>query len=41
VHRRSGQVYGTWTLAKQYRFNDRDGSRPDWGRVFLEEIRGG
>jgi len=41
VHGKSGKVYGTWTLAKEYRFNDRDGSRPDWGRVFREEVRGG
>jgi NAD(P)-dependent dehydrogenase (short-subunit alcohol dehydrogenase family) len=41
VHAKSGKVYGTWTLAKEYRFTDRDGSRPDWGRVFAEEIRGG
>ena len=41
VHRKSGKVYGSWTLAKEYRFNDRDGSRPDWGQVVAEEDRGG
>jgi NAD(P)-dependent dehydrogenase (short-subunit alcohol dehydrogenase family) len=38
VHRRSGTVVGTWTLARAYRFRDLDGSRPDWGRVFYHEI---
>ena len=41
VHAKSGKVYGTWTLAKEYRFTDRDGSRPDWGRVFAAAARGG
>jgi len=41
VHSKSGKVFGTWTLAKEYRFNDRDGSQSDWGRVFDEEIRNG
>ena len=41
VHPKSREVYGTWTLAKGYRFNDRDGSQSDWGRVFDEEIRNG
>ena len=35
----SGRVVGSWTLAKRYRFTDRDGTRPDWGRVSREKLR--
>ena len=35
---RSGGVFGTWRLARDYGFTDADGSRPDWGRYF-ESIR--
>jgi len=34
VHRKSGQVFGSWTLAKEYGFTDRNGTRPDWGTAF-------
>jgi NAD(P)-dependent dehydrogenase (short-subunit alcohol dehydrogenase family) len=27
---RTGQLYGSWELAKEYGFTDTDGSRPDW-----------
>jgi NAD(P)-dependent dehydrogenase (short-subunit alcohol dehydrogenase family) len=40
VHAKSGKVYGSWTLAKEYGFTDRDGTRPDWGKVFYGEILG-
>jgi NAD(P)-dependent dehydrogenase (short-subunit alcohol dehydrogenase family) len=33
VHRKSGRALGSWQLAKEYRFTDLDGSRPDWGKV--------
>jgi short-subunit dehydrogenase len=33
VHRKSGKVFGSWQLAREYRFTDLDGSRPDWGKV--------
>jgi NAD(P)-dependent dehydrogenase (short-subunit alcohol dehydrogenase family) len=36
VHAKSGKVYGSWTLAKEYGFTDRNGTRPDWGRAFRE-----
>jgi len=39
VHAKSGKVLGSWTLAKEYGFTDLDGSRPDWGKVFREQIR--
>ncbi len=35
----SGKVVGSWTLARRYRFTDRDGTRPDWGKVWDEIIR--
>ena len=34
VHAKSGKVFGSWTLAKEYGFTDRNGTRPDWGRAF-------
>jgi len=33
VHAKSGKVFGSWTLAKEYGFTDRNGTRPDWGRA--------
>ncbi|MGA8709784.1 MAG: SDR family oxidoreductase [Thermoplasmata archaeon] len=36
VHAKSGKVFGSWTLAKEYKFTDRNGTRPDWGKAFLE-----
>ena len=36
VHVKSGKVFGSWTLAKEYKFNDRNGTRPDWGKAFRE-----
>jgi hypothetical protein len=32
VMEKSGGVYGSWTLAREYGFTDRDGSRPDLGK---------
>jgi NAD(P)-dependent dehydrogenase (short-subunit alcohol dehydrogenase family) len=29
---KSGRVYSSWTLAREYGFTDVDGARPDWGR---------
>jgi len=31
VLRRSGDVYSSWELAREFGFADADGSRPDWG----------
>ena len=36
VARKGGKVFASWTLAKEYGFTDRDGSRPDWGEHFAE-----
>ena len=38
VHRKNGRVLGSWTLAREYRFTDLDGTRPDWGKVFYGKI---
>lgn len=38
VMAKSGKVYASWTLAREYLFSDRDGTRPDWGRYFESEI---
>jgi len=29
---KSGRVLSSWRLAREYRFTDADGSRPDWGK---------
>ena len=34
VKAKSGQVFASWTLAREYGFTDADGSRPDWGAHF-------
>ncbi len=36
VGRRSGGVFSSWGLAREYSFTDADGSRPDWGKHFEE-----
>lgn len=48
---RSGELYGSWELAREFGFTDADGRRPDWGaieidfsklpRTFLELMRTG
>jgi NAD(P)-dependent dehydrogenase (short-subunit alcohol dehydrogenase family) len=34
VKAKSGKVFASWTLAREYGFTDADGSRPDWGAYF-------
>jgi NAD(P)-dependent dehydrogenase (short-subunit alcohol dehydrogenase family) len=34
VKRKSGRVFSSWNLAREYGFTDADGSRPDWGAHF-------
>lgn len=38
VMARSGDVYSSWDLARDYGFTDADGSRPDWGLHFAKEV---
>ena len=35
---RSGDVYSSWELAREYGFVDADGSRPDWGAHFARVV---
>ena len=30
MHEKTGQVLASWSLAKEYGFDDIDGRRPDW-----------
>ena len=32
VHARTGMLFSSWDLARDYRVSDYDGRRPDWGR---------
>jgi NAD(P)-dependent dehydrogenase (short-subunit alcohol dehydrogenase family) len=32
VHARTGMLFGSWELGRDYRLADYDGRRPDWGR---------
>jgi len=32
VQEKSGRVFSSWALAREYGFTDVDGTRPDWGR---------
>lgn len=34
VSAKSGRVYSSWVLAREYGFDDVDGTRPDWGAHF-------
>jgi NAD(P)-dependent dehydrogenase (short-subunit alcohol dehydrogenase family) len=38
VSRWSGQALSSWGLAREYGFTDVDGTRPDWGRYFDENV---
>ena len=39
VAAKSGGLFSSWGLAKEYGFNDVDGRRPDWGAFFLKKVR--
>jgi NAD(P)-dependent dehydrogenase (short-subunit alcohol dehydrogenase family) len=36
---RTGQLCSSWQLAREYRFNDADGRRPDWGAIDIDFSR--
>ena len=38
VLQKSGGLYGSWTLADEYGFEDLDGTRPHWWRFFSEHF---
>jgi NAD(P)-dependent dehydrogenase (short-subunit alcohol dehydrogenase family) len=37
VGKKTGRVFSSWGLAREYGFVDMDGKRPDWGRYFEEK----
>ncbi len=38
VASKSGQAFATWDLAPEYGFTDLDGTQPNWGRYFRENV---
>src|SRR5918996_6054492 len=36
VQARTGMLFGSWELAREYGFTDYDGRRPDWGRHTID-----
>ena len=38
IWEKSGGLYGSWTLAEEYGFDDLDGTRPHWWRYFSENF---
>ncbi len=39
VASKTGGLYASWSLAKEYGFADLDGRQPDWGRFFHARVR--
>jgi NAD(P)-dependent dehydrogenase (short-subunit alcohol dehydrogenase family) len=39
VQAKSGHALATWNLAKEYGFTDADGTQPDWGTYFRENVQ--
>ncbi|MBI3805210.1 MAG: SDR family oxidoreductase [Nitrospirae bacterium] len=38
VMKKSGRLFSSWGLAQEYGFTDIDGSRPNWGKYFEENV---
>ncbi len=36
IIKRSGQLFSSWELAREYKFTDVDGTRPDWGKLKID-----
>ena len=36
IMKRTGQLFSSWELAREYKFTDYDGRRPDWGRLKID-----
>jgi NAD(P)-dependent dehydrogenase (short-subunit alcohol dehydrogenase family) len=36
IMKRTGQLFSSWELAREYKFTDADGTRPDWGRLTID-----
>lgn len=41
AQRLAGRALSSWGLAESYGFDDADGSRPNWGRYFVEHVQHG
>ena len=39
VSKRSGGLFSSWSLAREYGFTDLDGRRPDWGAFFTRQVQ--
>lgn len=39
VAQKSGRVFSSWGLAQEYGFTDIDGTQPNWGKYFEENIK--
>jgi len=36
IMKRTGQLFSSWGLAREFKFTDADGTRPDWGRTKMD-----
>jgi len=36
IIKRTGQLFSSWELAREYKFTDYDGTRPDWGKLKID-----
>jgi NAD(P)-dependent dehydrogenase (short-subunit alcohol dehydrogenase family) len=36
IMKRTGQLLSSWELAREYKFTDADGRRPDWGKLKID-----
>jgi NAD(P)-dependent dehydrogenase (short-subunit alcohol dehydrogenase family) len=36
ILKRTGQLFSSWELAREYKFTDVDGRRPDWGKLKID-----
>ena len=36
IMKRTGQLFSSWELAREYKFTDYDGRRPDWGKLKID-----
>lgn len=36
IMKRTGQLFSSWGLAREFKFTDADGTRPDWGKTKMD-----
>jgi NAD(P)-dependent dehydrogenase (short-subunit alcohol dehydrogenase family) len=36
ILKRTGQLFSSWELSREYKFTDYDGRRPDWGKLTID-----